>query len=61
MSAERQPELKLTTGAFGISDTGQLNQLPLYDLFARRQHAKVVVLVFVKNDCLGQLGGNPGN
>jgi hypothetical protein len=50
MSAERQPELKLTTGAFGISDTGQLNQLPLYDLFARRQHAKVVVLVFVKND-----------
>ena len=50
MSAERQPELKLTTAAFGISDTGQLNQLPLYDLFAHPQHAKVVVLVFMIGD-----------
>ena len=48
MSAERQ--LKLTTAAFGISDTGQLNQLPIYDLFAHRQRPKVVVLVFVISD-----------
>ena len=50
MSAERLPELKLTTAAFGISDTGQLNQLPFYDLFAHRQHPKVVVLVFTVGD-----------
>jgi hypothetical protein len=50
MSAERLPELKLTTAAFGISDMGQLNQLPIYDLFAHRQHPKVVVLVFVIGD-----------
>jgi hypothetical protein len=50
MSAERLPEFKLTTAAFGISDTGQLNQLPIYDLFAHRQHPKVVVLVFTIGD-----------
>ena len=44
------PELDVTTAAFGISGTGQLNQLPLYDEFARRHRPKLVVLVFVSND-----------
>jgi len=50
MAAQKHPELKLTTAGFGISDTGQINQLPYYDLFARRQAPRIVVLVFVKND-----------
>lgn len=50
LGAERLPGLKLTTAAFGQSDTGQINQLPLYDFYARRQAPKIVVLVFVKND-----------
>ena len=44
------PELDVTTSAFGINNTGQLNQLPLYDEFARRLRPKLVVLVFVLND-----------
>ena len=44
------PELDVTTAAFGITGTGQLNQLPLYDEFARRLRPKLVVLVFVNND-----------
>ncbi|MGZ5545294.1 MAG: hypothetical protein ACXWIU_11515, partial [Limisphaerales bacterium] len=50
LAAERASALKLTTAGFGISDTGQLNQLPFYDQFARLQQPKIVVLVFVKND-----------
>ena len=50
LAAEVLPELDVTTAAFGISGTGQLNQLPLYDEFARRLRPKLVVLVFVSND-----------
>ena len=50
LAAEVLPELDVTTSAFGIRGTGQINQLPLYDEFARRLRPKLVVLVFVHND-----------
>ena len=50
MATGRAPELKITTSAFGYSGTGQLNQLPFYDVFASAEHPRVVVLVFVAND-----------
>ena len=50
LAAEVLPELDITTAAFGIIGTGQINQLPLYDEFARRLCPKLVVLVFVSND-----------
>ena len=50
LAARALPELDVTTSAFGISNTGQINQLPLYDEFARRLRPKLLVLVFVSND-----------
>ena len=50
LAAQALPELDITTSAFGINNTGQLNQLPLYDEFARRLRPKLLVLVFVMND-----------
>lgn len=50
LAAKELPSLKLTTAAFGQSDTGQINQLAYYDHFARAQKPNVVVLVAVKND-----------
>ena len=44
------PSRKLETMAFGFSGTGQLNQLPYYDHFAKPRRPDVVVLVFVSND-----------
>ena len=44
------PDLDITTSAFGISGTGQIAQLPLYDEFVRRLHPRLLVLVFVFND-----------
>ena len=44
------PHLRVTTSAFGLPSTGQINQLPLYDHYARRLSPDVVVLVFVGND-----------
>lgn len=38
------------TVAFGYSGTGQINQLPFYDVFAQTLHPDVVVLAFVSND-----------
>lgn len=46
----KHPEWKLTTSAFGYSGTGQLNQLPFYDKFAKRLKPDLVILVFVSND-----------
>lgn len=46
----KHPEWRLTTSAFGYSGTGQLNQLPFYDTFARNLSPRLVVLVFVSND-----------
>ncbi len=44
------PELDVTTSAFGFRNTGQIQQLPFYDAFARDLHPALVVLVFVLND-----------
>ena len=50
LAARERPELNVTTSAFGMSNTAQINQLPYYDEFARHLHPKLVVLVFVRND-----------
>ena len=50
LARRRLPHLDVTTSAFGISDTGQVNQLPFYDHYARRLHPRLLVLVFVPND-----------
>ena len=50
MASRRLPHLNITTSAFGLSDTGQINQLAYYDEFARHLHPSLVVLVFVRND-----------
>ncbi len=42
--------LDVTTSAFGVSDTGQINQLAYYDEFARYLRPALLVLVFVQND-----------
>jgi hypothetical protein len=44
------PGKRLETLAFGFSGTGQANQLPFYDVFAKGFHPNVLVLVFVGND-----------
>jgi hypothetical protein len=49
-AATRHPGWRLSTSAFGYSGTGQLNQIPFYDRYARRLAPKLVVLVFVTND-----------
>ncbi len=50
LAARKLPRLDVTTSAFGYSSTGQLNQLPYYDEFARHLHPRLLVLVFVPND-----------
>ncbi len=50
LAGRAAPHLDVTTSAFGISGTGQINQLPFYDEFARPLRPKLVVLVFVPND-----------
>ena len=50
LAARHLPHLDITTSAFGQSDTGQINQLPYYDKFARHLSPKLIVLVFVRND-----------
>ena len=50
LAGRRLPHLDVTTSAFGVSSTGQIAQLPLYDAYARRLSAKLLVLVFVEND-----------
>ena len=50
LAARHLPHLDITTSAFGRSATGQINQLPFYDEFARHLSPKLVVLVFVNND-----------
>lgn len=49
-AATLHPDWHLTTSAFGYSGTGQLNQLPFYDLFVHNLRPKLVVLVFTSND-----------
>ena len=50
LAAEELRHLDITTSAFGIMDTGQVNQLAYYDEFARAFRPALVVLVFVDND-----------
>ena len=50
MAARELPHLDITTQAYGISNTGQINQIPLYDEYARHLRPKLVVLVFYIND-----------
>ena len=50
LAAEELPHLDITTSAFGISGTGQVNQLAYYDEFARHLRPALLVLVFVSND-----------
>ena len=49
-AARELPHLSITTQAYGIYATGQINQLPFYDEYARRLSPKLVVLVFFLND-----------
>ena len=50
LAAEELRHLDITTSAFGISGTGQVNQLAYYDEFARYLRPALLVLVFVSND-----------
>ena len=50
LAAKELRHLNITTSAFGISGTGQVNQLAYYDEFARYLRPALLVLVFVNND-----------
>ena len=50
LAAQELPELDVTTSAFGIHNTSQVNQLPLYDYYARKLRPELLVLVFTDND-----------
>ena len=50
LAAEELRHLDITTSAFGIMNTGQVNQLAYYDDFARTLRPALLVLVFVDND-----------
>ena len=50
LAAQELPHLDVTTSAFGMSHTGQVNQLAFYDEYARRLQPNLVVLVFSPTD-----------
>ena len=50
LAAQELRHLDVTTSAFGLSGTGQINQLAYYDEFARYLRPALLVLVFVNND-----------
>ena len=50
LARQSLPHLDVTVSAFGIASTGQIGQLPLYDVYARRLRPKLVVLFFHPND-----------
>ena len=50
LAAAALPRLDVTASAFGHTGTGQIQQLPFYDEYARRLRPKLVVLVFFTND-----------
>ena len=50
MAARELPRLRVATQAYGTSNTGQINQLPFYDEYARLLNPKLVMLIFVLND-----------
>ena len=55
MAARELPRLGVTTQAYGIGGTGQINQIPFYDEYARHLNPKLVVLVFYINDFANNL------
>ena len=50
LAAQELRHLDVTTSAFAISNTGQVNQLAYYEEFARYLRPALLVLVFVPND-----------
>ena len=50
VAAYEAPHLDVTTSAFGIQHSGQLNQLAFYDGYARHLGPDLVVLLFTGND-----------
>ena len=53
LAARELPHLDVTASAFGMTITGQVSQLAYYNEYARRLRPKLVVLVFVPNDYVG--------
>ena len=58
LAAGRLPHLDITTSAFGFGGSSQVRQLSFYDEYARRLHPKLLVLVFVDNDVVGNAPGS---
>ena len=52
MAGQALPHLDISSSAFGRASTGQVNQLPFYDRYARPLGPKLLVLVFFDNDFL---------
>ena len=52
IAAHEAPNLDVTVSAYGIMGTGQVNQLPLYDGYARHLNPDLMVLAFVDNDLI---------
>ena len=50
MAARELPHLDISAQAYGMRATGQINQLPFYDEYARHLNPKLLVLVFYLND-----------
>ena len=50
LAAAALPDLDVTAQAWGRPASGQIEQLPYYDEFARRLRPKLVLLVFAPND-----------
>ena len=50
LAAATLPELDVTASAWGRRGTGQANQLPYYDEYARPLRPNLLALVFVHND-----------
>ncbi len=53
LAAAALPELDVTTSAWGRFGTAQSNQLPFHDEYARPLRPNLLVLVFTRNDFLG--------
>lgn len=55
--AESSLGFSITTSAFGFPGTAQISQIPYYEHYARQLSPKLVVLLFVRNDFLGNSPG----
>ena len=61
MAADRLPALDVVTTAWGISGSGQIQQLPMWDKWIRHWSPDVVALVFVYNDFRNNVLSNWGS